>query len=143
MGYYLWENSWKTSEVDMILVFDIWQYTGWNLSSTEKFIDISQIIIQSDPDLPGPDLPAPLFTGRINFPRFRKLTLFHPDIPGIPIYRAKPFPPNIPVNRGPTVFKFSVHPGSTKKSLEQTLNHGQLTSNLILQVCIVYTYRAS
>eukprot|EP00116_Pleurobrachia_bachei_P012960 sb/3473222/ len=25
--------------------------------------------IQSDPDLPGPDIPEPRFTGRINFPR--------------------------------------------------------------------------
>eukprot|EP00116_Pleurobrachia_bachei_P009428 sb/3469690/ len=38
-----------------------------------------------------------------NFPRYRKLTVFHPDIPGTPIYRAKRFPPSIPVNRGPTV----------------------------------------
>eukprot|EP00116_Pleurobrachia_bachei_P018858 sb/3479120/ len=37
---------------------------------------------QSDPDLPGP------------------------DIPGSPIYRAKHFPPRIPVNRGPTVLIF-------------------------------------
>eukprot|EP00116_Pleurobrachia_bachei_P003415 sb/3463677/ len=54
----------------------------------------SQNIIQSDPDLPGPDLPEPRFTG---------LTVFDPDIPGTPIYRAKSFPPSIPVNRGPTV----------------------------------------
>ena len=48
---------------------------------------------------------GPRFTGRISFPgRYRKLTVFHPDIPGTPIYRAKPFPPSIPVNRGPTVY---------------------------------------
>eukprot|EP00116_Pleurobrachia_bachei_P014590 sb/3474852/ len=58
--------------------------------------------IQSDPDLPGPDLPEPRFTGRIHFPRYRKLTVFHPEISDTPIYRAKPFPPSIPVNRGPT-----------------------------------------
>eukprot|EP00116_Pleurobrachia_bachei_P005801 sb/3466063/ len=63
----------------------------------------SQCIVQSDPDLPGPDIPEPRFTGRINFPRYRKLTVFHPDIPDTPIYRAKSFPPRIPVNRGPTV----------------------------------------
>eukprot|EP00116_Pleurobrachia_bachei_P015364 sb/3475626/ len=57
----------------------------------------------SDPDLPDPDLPEPRFTGRINLPRSRKLTVFDPDIPDTPIYRAKPFPPSIPVNRGPTV----------------------------------------
>ena len=26
--------------------------------------------VQSDPDLSGPDLPEPRFTGRISFPRF-------------------------------------------------------------------------
>eukprot|EP00116_Pleurobrachia_bachei_P002187 sb/3462449/ len=61
--------------------------------------------VQSDPDLTGPDLPEPRFTGRKNFPQFRKLTVYHPDILGTPIYRAKPFPPSIPVNRGPTVVK--------------------------------------
>eukprot|EP00116_Pleurobrachia_bachei_P009474 sb/3469736/ len=61
------------------------------------------VCVQSDPDLPGPDLPEPRFTGRINFPRYRNLMVFHPDIPGTPIYRAKSFPPRIPVNRGPTV----------------------------------------
>eukprot|EP00116_Pleurobrachia_bachei_P006936 sb/3467198/ len=54
--------------------------------------------------LSGPDLPEPRFTGRKTFPRFRKLTVYHPDIPGTPIYWAKSFPPSIPVNRGPTVF---------------------------------------
>ena len=43
------------------------------------------------------------FTGKINFPRYRKLAVFNPDIPGTPIYRAKPFPPSNLVNRGPTV----------------------------------------
>eukprot|EP00116_Pleurobrachia_bachei_P009502 sb/3469764/ len=69
------------------------------LSFTLKHI----YILQSDPDLPGTDLPEPRFTGRIIFPRNSKLTIFYPDIPGTPIYRAKPFPPSIPVNRGPTV----------------------------------------
>eukprot|EP00116_Pleurobrachia_bachei_P009924 sb/3470186/ len=40
-----------------------------------------------------------------DFPRYRKLTIFDPDIPGTPIYRAKSFPPSIPVYRGPTVEK--------------------------------------
>ena len=61
-------------------------------------------LIQSDPDLPGLDLPEPRFTGRINFPRYRKLTVFNPDIPGTPIYRVNPYPPSIPVNRDPTVY---------------------------------------
>eukprot|EP00116_Pleurobrachia_bachei_P011651 sb/3471913/ len=51
----------------------------------------------------GPDIPEPRFTGRISFPRSGKLMVFDPDIPDTPIYRAKPFPPSIPVNRGPTV----------------------------------------
>ena len=62
-------------------------------------------VLQSDPDIPGPDLPEPRFTGRIYFPQYRKLTIFDPDIPGTPIYRAKPFPPSIPVNRGSTVYR--------------------------------------
>eukprot|EP00116_Pleurobrachia_bachei_P013089 sb/3473351/ len=53
----------------------------------------------------GPRFTGPRFTGRIIFPRSRKLTVFDPDIPGTPIYRAKPFPPSIPVNRGPTVLQ--------------------------------------
>eukprot|EP00116_Pleurobrachia_bachei_P001854 sb/3462116/ len=33
--------------------------------------------IQSDPDLPGPDLPEPRFTGRVNFPQNRKFTKYY------------------------------------------------------------------
>eukprot|EP00116_Pleurobrachia_bachei_P006770 sb/3467032/ len=36
------------------------------------------------------------------FPQNMKLTVFDPDIPETPIYRAKTFPPSIPVNRDPT-----------------------------------------
>eukprot|EP00116_Pleurobrachia_bachei_P011072 sb/3471334/ len=42
-----------------------------------------------------------------NISRYRKLTVFDPDMPGTPIYRANPFPPSIPVNRDPTVFDFN------------------------------------
>eukprot|EP00116_Pleurobrachia_bachei_P018912 sb/3479174/ len=56
----------------------------------------------------NPDLPEPRFTGRVNFPQNRKLSVFDPNIPGTPIYRAKPFPPSIPVNRGPTVWAYHV-----------------------------------
>eukprot|EP00116_Pleurobrachia_bachei_P004894 sb/3465156/ len=46
---------------------------------TEMFYTPYQCDVSIYPDLPGP------------------------DIPGTPIYREKPFPPSIPVNRGPTV----------------------------------------
>eukprot|EP00116_Pleurobrachia_bachei_P007280 sb/3467542/ len=59
-------------------------------------------LILSDPDLPGPDLPEPRFTGRIKFPRYTKFTLFDPDIPGTPIYRAKPFPPESNLSQIPS-----------------------------------------
>eukprot|EP00116_Pleurobrachia_bachei_P006595 sb/3466857/ len=36
--------------------------------------------IQSDPDLVAPDLVAPRFSERINFNRYRKLTVFDPDL---------------------------------------------------------------
>eukprot|EP00116_Pleurobrachia_bachei_P014234 sb/3474496/ len=39
-------------------------------------------VIQSDPDFPGPDLPEPRFTGRVNFPQYGKMTVFDPDLPG-------------------------------------------------------------
>ena len=72
---------------------------------TLKSIVTIKLEVQSDTDLPDPDLPEPRFTGRIIFPRNRKFAVFDPDIPGTTIYRAKPFPPRIPVNRGPTVYR--------------------------------------
>eukprot|EP00116_Pleurobrachia_bachei_P015912 sb/3476174/ len=81
-------------------------------SSCRLFMYHLYIVVTVDPDLPGPDIPEPRFTGTVNFPRYWKLTVFDPDIPGTPIYRAKSFPPRIPVNRGPTVllfFLFIVH----------------------------------
>eukprot|EP00116_Pleurobrachia_bachei_P016143 sb/3476405/ len=78
---------------------------------TKKFFMSLSGPIQSDPDLPGRDIPEPRLTGRINFPRYRNLTVFHPDIPGTPIYRAKSFPPRIPVNRGPTVLEILLEEG--------------------------------
>eukprot|EP00116_Pleurobrachia_bachei_P009673 sb/3469935/ len=41
--------------------------------------------IQSDPDLVPPDLVTPRFSDRINFPRYRKLTVFDPDLVPTPI----------------------------------------------------------
>eukprot|EP00116_Pleurobrachia_bachei_P003999 sb/3464261/ len=76
--------------------------SGSDLATIEYQYNIN--VIESDPDLPGPDLPEPRFTGRINFPRSSKLTDFDPDIPGTPNYRAQPFPPSNPVNRGPTLY---------------------------------------
>eukprot|EP00116_Pleurobrachia_bachei_P012845 sb/3473107/ len=46
---------------------------------------ILQIFVQSDPDLVTPDLVATRFSDRINFPRYRKLTLFDPDLVATPI----------------------------------------------------------
>ena len=43
------------------------------------------LVIQSDPDLVTPDLVTPRFSDRINFPRYRKLTLFDPDLVPTPI----------------------------------------------------------
>eukprot|EP00116_Pleurobrachia_bachei_P002139 sb/3462401/ len=42
--------------------------------------------LQSDPDLVTPDLVTPRFSDRINFPRYRKLTVFYPDLVATPIY---------------------------------------------------------
>eukprot|EP00116_Pleurobrachia_bachei_P016005 sb/3476267/ len=41
--------------------------------------------VQSDPDLVTPDLVTPRFSDRINFPRYRKLTVFDPDLVATPI----------------------------------------------------------
>eukprot|EP00116_Pleurobrachia_bachei_P004879 sb/3465141/ len=41
--------------------------------------------IQSDPDLVTPHLVTPRFSDRINFPRYRKVTVFDPDLVPTPI----------------------------------------------------------
>eukprot|EP00116_Pleurobrachia_bachei_P005466 sb/3465728/ len=41
--------------------------------------------LQWDPDLVTPDLVTPRFSDRINFPRYRKLTVFDPDLVATPI----------------------------------------------------------
>eukprot|EP00116_Pleurobrachia_bachei_P006530 sb/3466792/ len=75
---------------------------GSNSSSSKCFSSSSSIgsersssskgtITVFNPDIPG----TPIYRA--------KYTVYHPDIPGTPIYRAKPFTPSIPVNRGPTV----------------------------------------
>eukprot|EP00116_Pleurobrachia_bachei_P003066 sb/3463328/ len=84
----------------------VWQGLRMALTLSKSYnelVNVDQRNLDSDPDLPGLDLPEPRFTGRVNFPRYGKQTIFDPDIPGTPIYRAKPFPPSFPVNRGPTV----------------------------------------
>eukprot|EP00116_Pleurobrachia_bachei_P018490 sb/3478752/ len=58
------------------------------------------IYVQSTPIYRAPIYRKPRFTGRVNFPRYRKLTVFHPDIPGTPIYQAKSFPPEDPGKSG-------------------------------------------
>eukprot|EP00116_Pleurobrachia_bachei_P019032 sb/3479294/ len=41
--------------------------------------------VKSDPDLVPPDLVTPRFSDRINFPRYRNLTVFDPDLVPTPI----------------------------------------------------------
>eukprot|EP00116_Pleurobrachia_bachei_P007759 sb/3468021/ len=43
------------------------------------------LLLQSDPYLVTPDLVTPRFSDRINFPRYRKLTVFDPDLVATPI----------------------------------------------------------
>eukprot|EP00116_Pleurobrachia_bachei_P016302 sb/3476564/ len=54
-----------------------------NIEYYTKFKDDTLVItnasFQSDPDLVTPDLVTPRFSDMINFPRYRKLTVFHPD----------------------------------------------------------------
>eukprot|EP00116_Pleurobrachia_bachei_P008695 sb/3468957/ len=66
----------EPTEYDVIIV-------GTGLTESIIAASLSRIGIQSDPDLPGPR-----FTGRINFPRYRKLAIHislryigHPDLP--------------------------------------------------------------
>ena len=59
---------------------------SWDIA----LVPLKQVL--SDPDLPDPDLLGPRFTE----PRFTG-----PRFTGTPIYRTIPFPPSIPVNRGP------------------------------------------
>eukprot|EP00116_Pleurobrachia_bachei_P016987 sb/3477249/ len=40
---------------------------------------------ESDPDLVPPDLVTPRFSDKMNFPRFKKLTVFDPDLVPTPI----------------------------------------------------------
>eukprot|EP00116_Pleurobrachia_bachei_P018735 sb/3478997/ len=50
-----------------------------------NFITKWRIEGASDPDLVPPDLVTPRFSDRINFPRYRKLTVFDPDLVPTPI----------------------------------------------------------
>eukprot|EP00116_Pleurobrachia_bachei_P017257 sb/3477519/ len=82
--------------------------------------DILDIYIGSERDTVGPRFTGPRYTGTPIYredkvPRYRKLTVFRPDKPGTPIYRAKSFPPRIPVNRGPTVGRYYSHSSSQNK----------------------------
>eukprot|EP00116_Pleurobrachia_bachei_P019227 sb/3479489/ len=60
--------------------------------SSEFVTGVTVCHVQSDPDLVTPDLVTPRFSDRINFPRYRKLTVFDPDLVATPIC-PKPFPP--------------------------------------------------
>eukprot|EP00116_Pleurobrachia_bachei_P014629 sb/3474891/ len=67
-------------------------------------LTVASSYFQSDPDLPGPDLPKTPIYREGQLPPILEINgISPPDIPGTPIYRAKFFPPSIPVNRGPTV----------------------------------------
>ena len=76
---------------------------GEGRKESRKFVNS---IYWSGPDLPGPDLPEPRFTGRIIFPRNKKLTVFYPDIPDKPDLPGKILSPEHPDKSawGPTVF---------------------------------------
>eukprot|EP00116_Pleurobrachia_bachei_P012733 sb/3472995/ len=50
-----------------------------------SFLPSVAISVQSDPDLVTPDLVTPRFSDRINFPRYRKLMVFDPDLVATPI----------------------------------------------------------
>eukprot|EP00116_Pleurobrachia_bachei_P006897 sb/3467159/ len=66
--------------------------------------------IQSDPYLVTPYLVTPRFSDMINFPRYRKVTVFDPDLVPTPIYaHPKSFPPRMSLNRGPTVYGVVCH----------------------------------
>eukprot|EP00116_Pleurobrachia_bachei_P002964 sb/3463226/ len=77
----------------------------WRQIETRFFS--SFLYIQSDPDLGAPDLGTPRFRDRILFPRYRKLTLFDPDLVDTPDLVDKNLPPRVSLNRGPT-FHLSV-----------------------------------
>eukprot|EP00116_Pleurobrachia_bachei_P008109 sb/3468371/ len=57
------------------------------------------------PRFSAPDLVTPRFSDRINFPRYRKVTVFDPDLVPTPIYAH---PPRMSLNRGPSVLVFSI-----------------------------------
>eukprot|EP00116_Pleurobrachia_bachei_P011130 sb/3471392/ len=67
------------------------------ISKTGRYLE-ARTSLQSDPDLPGPDIPEPRLTGRINFPLYFKYNDF--PIYRAPIYRAKTLSPDHPGESG-------------------------------------------
>eukprot|EP00116_Pleurobrachia_bachei_P016986 sb/3477248/ len=70
-----------SGEADNIGLDRVIHITLCHLDNTQ----IIQMVIQSDPDLVPPDLVTPRFSDMINFPRYRKLTVFDPDLVPTPI----------------------------------------------------------
>eukprot|EP00116_Pleurobrachia_bachei_P017492 sb/3477754/ len=61
-------------------------------SSSNVHPTLTAVVVQSDPDLVIPDLVTPRFSDRINFPRYRKLTVFDPDLVATRFSDQNPFP---------------------------------------------------
>eukprot|EP00116_Pleurobrachia_bachei_P017909 sb/3478171/ len=58
----------------------------WKIKQRRRILtQVRYTELQSDPDLVPPYLVTPRFSDRINFPRYRKVTVFDPDLVPSPI----------------------------------------------------------
>eukprot|EP00116_Pleurobrachia_bachei_P006023 sb/3466285/ len=62
------------------------QLIGGRVNCSHNSATLKLLLLQSGPDLVTPNLVTPRFSDRINFPRYRKLTVFDPDLVATPIY---------------------------------------------------------